>query len=215
MHKEVALLTVYRGRSNMYAFIKGKLSHSTPSQATVETQGIGYLISIPASVFTRLPPIGHEVQFYTSLVVRENGQSLYGFLTSYDRDCFETLLGVTGIGPKIALNIIGHLAIQDLHTAVVTGDIPSLCKIPGIGRKTAERLLIEMRDKIPAMASDLPTTKGTPRDLRSQTIRDAMSALINLGYSQSTAQRAIKHGLKELPEAIDLSGLISAALKNV
>lgn len=200
----------------MYAFIKGKLSHATPGQATVETQGIGYLISIPASVFTKLPQIGQEVQFYTSLVVRENGQSLYGFLASHDRDCFETLLGVTGIGPKIALSIIGHLAIQDLHTAVVTGDIPSLCKIPGIGRKTAERLLIEMRDKIPASTPEMIAAgKSGPKDLRSQTIRDAMSALINLGYSQSTAQKAIKNGLKELPEAIDLSGLITAALKNV
>lgn len=200
----------------MYAFIKGKLSHATPGQATLETQGIGYLISIPASVFTKLPQIGQEVQLYTSLVVRENDQSLYGFLASHDRDCFETLLGVTGIGPKIALSIIGHLAIQDLHTAVVTGDIPSLCRIPGIGRKTAERLLIEMRDKIPASTPEMIAAgKSEPKDLRSQTIRDAMSALINLGYSQSTAQKAIKNGLKELPEAIDLSALIAAALKNV
>lgn len=197
----------------MYAFIKGILSHATPSQATVETQGIGYLVSIPASVFAKLPHIGSEVHFYTSLVLRENSQALYGFLTSHDRECFEMLIGVTGIGPKIALSIIGHLAVQDLHTAVASGDIPSLCKIPGIGRKTAERLLIEMRDKLPSLEGSRVST--TPKDPRAQTIRDAMSALINLGYSQGMAQKAIKSSLKDLPESIDLSTLITAALKNV
>lgn len=198
----------------MYAFIKGKLSHATPQQVTVETQGIGYLISIPASTFSKLPQVGSEVHFYTSLVIRETAQSLYGFLSPHERDCFETLLGVTGVGPKLALSIIGHLAIADLQTAVASNDIPSLCKIPGIGRKTAERLLIEMRDKLPALAADTPPTT-TSYDPRAQVIRDAMSALINLGYSQGVAQKAIKGGLKNLPESIDLSSLITAALKNV
>lgn len=199
----------------MYAFIKGKLSHVTPSQATIETQGIGYLISIPMSVFSKLPSLGSEVHFYTSFVVRETQHSLYGFLTLHERDCFETLLGVNGIGPKIALSIIGHLALQDLSTIVANGDIPSLCRIPGIGRKTAERLLIEMRDKIPTPVGE--PTVDKMYDLRSETIRHAMNALINLGYSQMIAQKAIKSSLQELPETadLDLSALITTALKKV
>lgn len=199
----------------MYAYIKGILSHATPSQATVETQGIGYLISIPASVYARLPPLGREVHFYTSLVVREASQALYGFLTIHERDCFETLLGITGVGPKLAMSIIGHLAISDLQTAVANGDIPLLCKIPGIGRKTAERLLIEMRGKVPTIIPEGGQTPAQPQDPRAQTIRDAMSALINLGYSHALAQKAIKNGLKDLPEGVDLSTLITVALKNV
>lgn len=199
----------------MYAFIKGKLSHVTPQQVTVETQGIGYLIAVPTSASANLPALGSDVQFYTSLVVRETVQALYGFLTPNERDCFETLLSVTGVGPKMALSIIGHLAIQDLHTAVASGDIPSLCKIPGIGRKTAERLLIEMRDKLPAVAADIPLAGTLAKDPRAQIIRDAMSALINLGYSQVVAQKAIKTSLKDLPEGINLSTLITAALKQV
>lgn len=199
----------------MYAYIKGILSHATPSQATVETQGIGYLIAIPASVYARLPSIGQEVHFYTSLVVRESNQALYGFLTSHERDCFETLLGVTGVGPKLAMNIIGHLAIPDLQTAVANGDVPLLCRIPGIGRKTAERLLIEMRDKLPAFSSGINAQASTPQDPRAQVIRDAMSALINLGYSHAIAQKAIKNGMKDLPDSVDLSTLITFALKNV
>lgn len=199
----------------MYAYIKGTLSHATTSQATVETQGIGYLISIPASVYARLPQVGHEVHFHTTLVVREASQALYGFLTPHDRDCFETLLGVTGVGPKLAMSIIGHLAISDLQTAVANGDIPLLCRIPGIGRKTAERLLIEMRDKVPALVAESGHAPTTLKDPRAQTIRDAMSALINLGYSHAIAQKAIKNGLRDLPDSVDLSTLITVALKNV
>lgn len=201
----------------MYAFIRGKLSHATPSEVTLETHGIGYLITIPVSVYGKLPALGKELALYTSLVIRENSHALYGFLGAHDRDCFETLLAISGIGPKTALNIVGHLGIRDLHTAVASGDVPSLCKIPGIGRKTAERLLVEMRDKLQALLppDDANPLSTFPTDPRAQTIRDAMSALINLGYNQAIAQKAIKNSLSELPEKIDLSSLITAALKNV
>lgn len=200
----------------MYAYIKGILSHATPSQVTVETQGIGYLISIPVSVYSKLPQIGQQVHFFTSLIVREDSQALYGFLAAHDRDCFETLLGITGVGPKLAMSIIGHLAISDLQTAVANGDIPVLCHIPGVGKKTAERLLIEMRDKVPHLVAEGGVvTSGSNQDPRAQMIRDAMSALINLGYSHATSQKAIKTGLTHIPATGDLSTLITTALKHV
>src|SRR5437868_894036 len=128
----------------MYAFIKGLLVQSSPMSVIVETNGIGYRVFIPANVFGKLPQINHQVILHLSYVVRELSQTLYGFHSESERDLFEELMGVTGIGPKMALNVIGHLSLQDLQRAVSSHDIVSLSKVPGIGKKTAERLIIEM-----------------------------------------------------------------------
>lgn len=200
----------------MYAFIKGELVSVTPVKAIVEASGIGYLIFIPPNVFGKLPQLGNQVFLHTSFVVRELSQTLYGFLSEHERDLFETLMGVTGIGPKLALSIIGHLPLHDLHRAVSNGDLPKLCKVPGIGKKTAERLVIELRDKLPDVESHSPSELSIQlSDPKSHKIRDAMSALINLGYNSMTAQKAIKKTLGDFSEEIDLPTLITHSLKNV
>lgn len=201
----------------MFAFIRGILISSMPSSAILETHGIGYQIYIPTNVFSRLPQIGTELTLHTSYIVRELSHTLYGFLSIQERDLFEVLMSVSGIGPKIALNIIGHLEIHDLHRAINNHDIMTLSKVPGIGKKTAERMIIELRDKLNALLPPTPSELGVTFsvDPKAQTLRDAMSALINLGYNQMTAQKAIKKTLKEAPEEIDLATLITNSLKNV
>ncbi|MEI8365506.1 MAG: Holliday junction branch migration protein RuvA [Parachlamydiaceae bacterium] len=200
----------------MFCHIKGTLVHATVSFVVIDVGGVGYKIFIPANVSGQIPHSGSPITLYTSFVVREQAQTLYGFFSMQERDFFEALLGVTGIGPKIALALVGHMPLTDLQQAIVNEDTATICRIPGIGKKGAERLIIEMRDKIDVsfMSSDdsIHRTSGDPR---AQIVCDAMSALINLGYNQGTAQKAMKKSLKDAPESIDLAALISTALKHV
>ena len=159
----------------MIAFIKGKLAHASPASVIVDAGGIGYKIFIPANLYNALPQIGSEVLLQTSFVVRELSQTLYGFLSAHDRDVFEALMGVTGIGPKTALAVIGHLSVHDLQRAIAGHDIMTISKVPGIGKKTAERLIIEMRDKLPAMFAHDPAdfavhTQSDPLRRKSATL---------------------------------------------
>lgn len=202
----------------MFAYIKGTLSFIGPVYVIIESYGIGYKIYIPASTFSQLRQTESIVNLHTSLVIREFSQTLYGFLSTRERDLFEMLIDVTGIGPKTALSLIGHLPLPDLQYAVANQDIVTLCKVPGIGKKTAERLIIEMRDKLPGLFPHSGDESQTfiPGDPKSQKIHDAMKALINLGYNQATAQKAIKKTLKDDDsDEIDLAVLISTTLKNM
>lgn len=201
----------------MIAYIKGLLVQSTPQFVIMETGGLGYKIFIPASLFSKLPQLQEETLLHTSFVIRELSQTLYGFLTVQERDLFEALMSVTGIGPKLALSIIGHLPGYELHQAITNNNINTLIKVPGIGKKMAERLIIELRDKISALVTIDPSEFAlhAQSDPHMQKISDAMGALIHLGYNQITAQKAIKKTLKEMPESIELSALITGALKNL
>ena len=200
----------------MYVYLKGILVASNPAQAIVDVQGIGYSLHIPCRLLGELPELGKQVQFFTAFVVREASHALYGFLSSQERDLFEVLMNVTGIGPKLALSLIGHLTFDELNAAVAAQDIPTLCRVPGVGKKTAERLIVELKDKLPQLqpihASSY--TVSMPHS-KLHNVQDAMLALINLGYNQHTAQKAIKQSLKDLPETADLALLITTALKNI
>lgn len=200
----------------MYAYVKGQLIECTVLYSIVEAGGVGYKIMTPSNALGRLPKAGSEVILHTSFVVREQAQTLYGFLSTQERDFYEALLGVTGIGPKTALALIGHLPLMELQRAIGNGDTATLCRVPGLGKKGAERLIMEMRDKVSA-GTFAPADFAVhfQADPRAQSINDAMSALINLGYNQVTAQKAIKKTLKDIPEGIDVAELISCALKHV
>lgn len=200
----------------MYAFIRGELIQATPTTVIIETAGVGYLIYIPANVFPKLPQIGSRMLVYTSYVVRELSQTLYGFLSMQECEVFEILMGVTGIGPKIALSIIGHLHLTDLQQAIASHDLATISKVPGIGKKTAERLIIELRGKLTSQLPPDPSDRSiqVPQH-QAQKISDAMGALINLGYNQATAQKAIKKTLQDAPEEIDLASLITGSLKHI
>lgn len=230
----------------MYAFIKGLLAYSSSTYIHLETHGVGYKIWIPSNIISKLPNKGEEVLLYTTFVVRENAHTLYGFLSEQERDLFELYIDISGVGPRTALSLIGHLSLHQLHTAIQHNDLKPLCKVPGIGRKTAERLIMEIRDKLPNFISNysfnhelndenssftsfsLSSVQIIKDDPQTQAIKDAISALINLGYNQAAAQKAIKISVQELlgskdkdlnkKEQItskDIGDLISKALQHI
>lgn len=199
----------------MFAYLKGILADVQPGNAIIEVSGVGYILNIPSRLIGELPPLGQIVQFYTSFVVRESSQTLFGFINPQERDVFEVLMNVTGIGPKMALSLIGHLSLIELQDAVSIGNVPVLCKVPGVGKRTAERLIVELKDKLSHFLPQTASLTCSLPDSASRHIQDAILALINLGYNQNTAQKAIKQTLKEMPETEDLALLIMAALKNV
>jgi Holliday junction DNA helicase RuvA len=197
----------------MFAYIKGQLISANSLHAIIEAGGIGYQVFISTRGYSQLPQPGKTVQLHTSFIVRELSQTLYGFLYSEERDLFETLINVSGIGPKMALSLIGHLSTGELQMAVMRHDLATRSRVPGIGKKTAERLIVELKDKLAGLPTSEPEEQ--PARVGSQSVQDAMLALINLGYNHHTAQKAIKQGLKELSEDADAASLITVSLKHV
>ncbi len=196
----------------MYAFIKGKLVEITFEKAIVEVGGLGFEIHIPFTTAAKLPHRGSEVLFYTTLIVREDSHRLFGFLTLAERTRFELLSTISGIGPKTALTLVGHIEQEAFERAIATSDIKSLCKVPGIGKKTAERLILEMRDKLKKSLGDLPlATHGEPQNTLAA---DAISALVNLGYPAIKAQRAVQKVLESDKEKLELTQLITETLRS-
>ncbi|MBS0649058.1 MAG: Holliday junction branch migration protein RuvA [Verrucomicrobia bacterium] len=196
----------------MFEFIRGKMVQSIPSKAVVDVGGIGYGLVISLKTFQKLPAIGTEVFFYVAPVIREDGHFLYGFLSLEDKRLFEQLISISGVGPKTAIGILGHVDIGDFQMAVVQGNTALLSKIPGIGKKTAERLVVELKDKfnnLPASDSGSSTGQG------SSVVSDAISALTNLGYNPLDAQKAIKKVLALYSKEPSLSELITGALRSI
>ncbi len=201
----------------MYAYIRGTLSALQQTQLIIEAAGIGYRIFIPLSCLEQLPPIGKEVILHLSYVLKESGPLLYGFPTSNERDLFELLLTASGVGPKIAMSLLSHFTPSQLRQVILAKEQKQLLRVPGLGKKSIERLFIELSDKlalwIPAMESvSLGSSQQRSAEAESFAVGDAIQALIHLGYSQVIAQRAIKKALEEQPHLADLPSLITAAL---
>jgi holliday junction DNA helicase RuvA len=193
----------------VYTYLKGILKQATPLFAILDVQGVGYLLSIPLSTYAKLPAMGASLLLFVSFVVREDAHRLFGFLREEERDLFETFIALSGIGPKTALALIGHIELCDLQAAIAQGNSTYLCKIPGIGKKTAERLIVEMKDKMGKIFGGkeiLPQQKG---------VSDAISALIHLGYNAAHAQKAVQASLKNSPTEVELSQLITSALRHL
>jgi Holliday junction DNA helicase RuvA len=197
----------------MYEFIRGKMIQSIPSKAIVDVGGVGYGLVISLKTFQKLPNTGTEVFFYVSHIVREDGHYLYGFLTLDDKKLFEQLISISGVGPKTAIGILGHVDGGDFQMAVVQGNAALLSKVPGIGKKTSERLIIELKDKFTNSSS---SGVSLPSGVQGNTVvGDAISALINLGYHPLEAQKAIKKVLSLHEKEPTLSELISGALRSI
>ncbi|MDB6133033.1 MAG: ruva: holliday junction dna helicase ruva [Verrucomicrobiales bacterium] len=186
----------------MITFLRGRLAESLPDRVTVEVQGMGYEVFIPVSTYDRLPAEGEEVRLLTHHHVREQEQTLFGFATGEERDLFRLLINrVTGVGPKMGLAVLAGMAVRDFKRHVVQGDVAALSKISGVGKKTAERIILELKDKVGVTdawkdSAEAPGTKNalTPEQAA---MNDAILGLINLGYKQVEAQKAVKKLVEE------------------
>jgi Holliday junction DNA helicase RuvA len=174
----------------MIGFVRGKLSIKTPPYLTVDVGGVGYDIEAPMSTFYTLPALGSEVRLLTHLVVREDAHILYGFGTQEERALFRNLLKVSGVGPKIALAILSGVSVEGFATCVKLQDAASLTRIPGVGRKTADRLLVEMRDRLDALSA--AAAAGAPLATGSPVEGEAWSALVALGYKPAEVTQMLK-----------------------
>jgi Holliday junction DNA helicase RuvA len=187
----------------MIGRITGTLAQKSPPQVLVDAQGVGYEIDVPMSTFYNLPAVGAQVSLLTHFVVREDAQQLFGFLTPAERGTFRELLKISGVGPRTALSILSGLGVDDLAQAVSRQDAARLVKVPGIGRKTAERLLLELKGRIGAELA--PQTAAAQDDAQA----DIVQALVALGYNDREARAA----LKALPAEVGVSEGIKLALK--
>lgn len=193
----------------MLDFVKGTLVDAEANKIVLETGGIGYAIFIPVSSYTQLPPLGSSLVLYTSLIIREDSHTLFGFLTKEEKKLFETLISISGIGPKTAITILGHLDPAAFYEAIQNNNCNLICKVPGVGKKTAERLVVELKDK-----NTFKNFAFKENINGGDRVADAIQALITLGYHPIQAQKAIKMVLGEADVA-DTASLIKRALSKI
>jgi Holliday junction DNA helicase RuvA len=198
----------------MITFLHGKLVEALPTQVIVDVNGVGYEALIPLSSFDRLPPAGSDVKLLTQLVVREDAHTLYGFMSAAERDLFRLLVSsVSGIGPKTALNILSGMNATAFRGAVAGGDVKSLSQISGVGKKTAERIVVELRDKIGAAGAWEAAGARHALSPDDQKINDAVLALMALGFKQAEAHDSVRSAQAVLGAKTTVEDLVRACLK--
>ena len=206
----------------MIAFIEGDLIECQLNLAIIQVGGIGYEVHIPLTTSEKLPALGQEIKLFTQAVYREDAQTLYGFADRESRDFFRMIVDkVSGIGPKIALNLLGSLSLPTLKTSIASGDVGMLSKAQGLGKKTAERIIVELKDKVlpkGSVADPLPiSSTGAPTDDVESVndlgpYQDALSALLTLGYKATDADQAIRKAADALGQGSTTEELIRKAL---
>lgn len=199
----------------MITSIQGTLTSATPLRAIVELNGFGYEVNVPVTTAEKLPVVGASVKLHTLVIYREDAQTMYGFASASERDFFRLMIeNVTGVGPKMALTIMSRLSLPSLESAIRMGDITTLAKCPGIGKKTAERLIVELKAKVGG--SDYVATQATGADAATppgaSIHRDAVSALIALGYKAADADQAVRRSALALGADASTEALIKKAL---
>ena len=195
----------------MIVYLNGVLADKTPASVTVECGGVGYEALIPLSTFDRLPAAGERVKLFTYHAVREDDEILFGFFTTDERDMFVKVTAVSGVGPKTALAVLSGFAVGDLQLAISQGDAKRIATVKGIGKKTAERIVIELKDKvnpIEALANSSVASTGSQRAV----LRDAMLALSALGFSDDKARKMVSDVLDADPKISDTETIIKKAL---
>ena len=190
----------------MIGRLSGVLLEKNPPQVMLEVQGVGYEIDVPMSTFYNLPAVGERVTLFTHLIVREDAHLLFGFASEAERRAFRQLLKISGVGARTALSLLSGMSVADLMQAVAAQEAGRLIKIPGIGKKTAERLLLELKDKLGAeFATGVAVNRAAPET------SDVLNALLSLGYSEKEARYALKH----LPDGLSVSEGIKQSLKTL
>lgn len=198
----------------MISFLHGKLVDALPTQVTVEVNGVGYDVLIPLSSFDKLPQPGGELKLLTHLAIREDAHVLYGFMTIAERELFRMLINtVSGIGPKIALNVLSGMNPVAFRGAVASGDVKSLSQISGVGKKTAERIVVELRDKVGAAGAWEASSAARTLSSSDQKVNDAVLALMALGFKQPEAHESVRAAQAVLGESASVEQLVRAALK--
>jgi Holliday junction DNA helicase RuvA len=175
----------------MIAWLSGRLRHKAADYLIIDVAGVGYQVAVPLSTYCTIPDDGTDVTLHIHTHVREDTLSLFGFLTEAEKDMFLLLLGVSGIGPKLALAILSSISVQDLAHTIHVSDAARLCTIPGIGKKTAARMLLEMKDKMKLVVPEIPAPLSVPAVV-SDDSEDVIAALVNLGYKRSQADETVK-----------------------
>ena len=200
----------------MITFLNGKLAAALPTQAIVDVNGVGYEVFIPLSSYDKLPSAGQPVQVLTHLHVREDAHILYGFMTSAERDLFRLLVNhVSGIGPKLALAVLSGMSVNNFKTAVVNSDVASLSRISGLGKKTAERIVLELKDKVGVAAAwEAASAAHAPSPKQGQA-NEAVLALIALGYKQVEAHKTVRELQEKEGEIRSAEELVKLALKRM
>jgi Holliday junction DNA helicase RuvA len=199
----------------MITFLNGRLTSALPTQAIVDVNGVGYEVFIPLSSYDKLPSLGQPVHILTHLAVREDAHLLYGFMTSAERDLFRLLVNnVSGIGPKLALAVLSGMSVGNFKSAVVNSDIAAISKISGVGKKTAERIIVELKDKLGVAAAwEAASAAHVPTPEQEQA-NEAVLALIALGYKQTEAHKAVRD-LQMEREVKSAEELVKLALKKM
>jgi len=198
----------------MIAFLQGKIVESLPTRVVMEVQGIGYEVLIPLSSFDKLPPPGGEVKLLTHLSIREDAHVLYGFMTAAERDLFRLLINtVSGIGPKIALNVLSGMNVTAFRGAVAEGNVRALSQISGVGKKTAERIVVELKDKVGAAGAWEASSAHHGLSAADQRVNDAVLALMALGFKQNEAHDAVRAAQAVLGLQARVEDLVRASLK--
>ncbi|PID58592.1 Holliday junction branch migration protein RuvA [candidate division KSB3 bacterium] len=195
----------------MIARLRGQLAVKNPDRIVLDVSGVGYEIFIPISTFYELPESGDLLALHIFTATRENAIELYGFLTMQEKELFKLLLSVSKVGPKLSLAILSGISPDELTMAIATGDVLKLNSIPGIGKKTAERMILELREKV-------PTAQAADQDLSSLAgglLDDALSALLNLGYKRAHSEKAVKRAINEAGRDGALEEIIRLSLKYV
>ena len=197
----------------MYAYLNGKVAEKGQNSLVLDVGGVGYLLSVSMNTLQETPPVGEQMKVYTHFSVREDAMELFGFASQEEKKMFGRLLSVSGIGPKVALSILGSMPLRDLTLAIITGDVASLSRAPGVGRKTAQRIALELKEKVEE--SDLeyiPQNVGSATPAQEDAAQEALAALQALGYTPAEAAKALSQVRGQSDSANEL---VRLALRNM
>jgi len=200
----------------MYYYLSGKIAEKSPTAVVLDVNGVGYEVRISLSTFSSLPSLGETVKLFIHFIVREDLQALYGFATEEEREAFKLLISISGIGPKLAITLLSGVTLPELKRAIQERDLPALTAISGIGLKTAERVVIELKDKIGR--TEIAAGKELVHDanISDQTVEDSVAALVSLGYTKQKAKDAVQKVLKSTGgKKFSVEEIIRTALKHV